>query len=66
MRELTESERTTLTNALYVAAERFKENAASLRKEPGHTRMAEQFDQQEKDSRKLAEDIEQAESLRLS
>jgi hypothetical protein len=48
----------TLVNGLRVAADRFDEDAKVCDDVPGHERMAEQFRQQAKDSRAIADAVE--------
>jgi hypothetical protein len=67
---LSEDQRTTLVNCLYVAADRFSDDAKLLRAGgPGtfgveaNKRLAEQFEKQEKDSRALGDLIQCAEQI---
>lgn len=54
--EFNESERSTIENCLMVAAERFEENAKLMR-EANQNGLAEQFDRQVEDARRLREKI---------
>lgn len=70
-RDLTEDERTTLTNGLRVAAERFDANAVLFDKNrlgsiADDPRMVEQFHRQAVESRKLAGLLEDAERITLA
>jgi hypothetical protein len=70
IRELTESERTTITNGLRVAAERFQEHVKSFREDPDLTKpaykgLADQFEKQDRESRELADLIDDCESITL-
>ena len=70
---LSEDERATITNGLRVAAERFKEHARDLLtpddRNPvipaGYRSLAEQFERQCAESVKLAQQIENAESVEV-
>jgi hypothetical protein len=56
--------RTLIGNGLRIAAEKYKEDAATARAD-GYERLAEQFDRQERDSLTLAEAFEEADAVRI-
>ena len=57
--------RSTVVNALYCAADKFDANAKELAEIPNHGRVAEQFKRQAVEARKIAEQIEQADTIEL-
>jgi type II secretory pathway component PulF len=69
--ELTGTQRSTISNSLRVAADRFDEHVKTLidmyednqRLEPGYKRLAEQFQQQARDSRQLASLFDECETV---
>lgn len=72
--QLSDGEASTISNALFVAADRFKENAEHLRHGEAEdsdglttikeaTRLAEQFDRQEKEARGWAKEFSEAEAI---
>lgn len=63
--ELTDTKVQTAINAMYVAAEQYERTAKDLQTIDGHGRMAAQFTQQAKETRALAEEFEQAETVEL-
>lgn len=73
-RPLTEDERTTITNGLRVAAERFDEHVHTCRNPHGpdnesytpDLRLARQFETQAKDSRALADLIDGCEAIEIT
>lgn len=70
---LTERQNGTIVNGLRVAAERFDEHVKSLiemyehnqRLEPGYRRLVEQFQEQARESRELATQVENADSVQM-
>jgi hypothetical protein len=64
---LTEDQRTTLTTALFTAADEYRKAASKLEKdgEPGWERLAEQFDRQSEAADALRDQIEQADRVVL-
>lgn len=62
--DLNENQRSTITHALYVAAERFDEHVKTC-SSLGQVRMREQFEGQARETRELAERIEAADYVRL-
>jgi hypothetical protein len=67
MTYLTEHERTTIANALRVAAEQYGKDAEAIRADKFHAspRMAEQFDMQKAEAVVMAGRIEQADEIEL-
>ncbi len=67
--DLTESERATLTNALFVAAERFEEHVRDLTnapdQKPAYASLAAQFGKQATEAREMADRLNNAEFIRL-
>lgn len=72
--QLSEGEASTITNALYVAADRYEENAANMREladagggsmitAAGAKGLAEQFDRQVEDARRFAREFAEAEAI---
>lgn len=61
MRTLTPQEVSTLSNALRVAAQRFSDDAKELRRGPPVRGLVAVFEQQEKDTLALLEEIEDSE-----
>lgn len=57
--------RSTLANALRVAAIQYQTDAETCRREPGHERIVEAFEQQSHEAIALADMIEQADTIRL-
>lgn len=64
-RTLTEDERTTITNGLRVAAERFEGHVKVVREE-GYHGLGDQFQKQAKDSRSLADLIDGCEEIEIA
>ena len=65
-RDLTESERNTLDNALMVAKDSFLVNLVNLSSTPGHERIVQQFGEQIKASDALRELLADAESVQVT
>lgn len=63
LRNLSEDERAAVVNALYLARDKYKENAIELVKMENHQQLADQFTRQALDAEKLAELIENADEL---
>lgn len=59
------AKRSTLANALRAAAHQYDDDAETCAVASGHERLAESFKTQAAEARKLADDIEQAATIRL-
>lgn len=59
------AKRSTLANALRLAALQYDQDAETSARVPGHDRLAESFKTQAREARKLADEIEQAATIGL-
>lgn len=59
------AKRSALVNALHIAASQYDQDAEVCARTPGHEQLEESFKTQASDARKLIDDIEQANTIRL-
>ncbi len=70
--DMTETDRTSATNALHIAAERYEQNARDLRHDAtddtrhSYERLAVTFDRQAETARRLAETLENADTITIA